>query len=540
MSGALRGPFALLRFTLLAVCALLAGVKPQHVEALPVIAGLAAGTLVTYRWPRLEVGFPYLGALVAAVSIPVTGGGRSPLLPYLLSPGLILGFTRGVRGPLLAGGLASGVLMSALLVPDLSLGPQYQIVVAEWVVLMMALGLVASWARRLAGTVGDPPDLFSEARHLLEQVHALTRQLPGGLDAPATADALLVRCCDGLPRAKAALLSCTSEGSFVPIAVQGTRRVPWRAPLEHAGPLRTAWTSRELVIDVREPDSHGRRTGSVLLALPLASSGDPFGLLVVECADVTEFPPGAVDRILSEVQATSSQLEAALLFEEVRLLASLEERDRLAREMHDGIAQELAFLGYRLDELRGQAAKVSPELAELALAVREDLTTLISELRLSITELRTSVRADRGLGAVLTSYLQSMSAGRNLLLNVSLHETAFRLPGDHEVALLQAAQVFAQEVRRSPDVTVLTVRLEVDPPSARLSLTCDGTPFRIQLGQSGETLAKIGASVTASELESGEYRLEVVLRGGTDEDQRPPSRRPRPDQARPPSSVRAD
>jgi hypothetical protein len=133
-----------------------------------------------------------------------------------------------------------------------------------------------------------------------------------------------------------------------------------------------------------------------------------------------------------------------------------------------------------------------------------------------------------------------MSAGKDLRLNVSLHETAFRLPGDHEVALLQAAQVFAQEVRRSPDVTELTVRLEVDPPSARLSLTCDGTLLRIQLGQSGESLAKIGAAVSASQGEAGMHSLDIVLRGGTDDDQRPPGRRPRPDQARSSSSVRAD
>ena len=44
------------------------------------------------------------------------------------------------------------------------------------------------------------------------------------------------------------------------------------------------------------------------------------------------------------------------LFEEVRSTVTVEERDRLAREMHDGVAQELAFVGYQLDDLRIRAA----------------------------------------------------------------------------------------------------------------------------------------------------------------------------------------
>ena len=43
------------------------------------------------------------------------------------------------------------------------------------------------------------------------------------------------------------------------------------------------------------------------------------------------------------------RLEAALLFDEVRSLATNEERQRLAREIHDGVAQELVMVGYGID-----------------------------------------------------------------------------------------------------------------------------------------------------------------------------------------------
>jgi signal transduction histidine kinase len=538
--SALRVPFLLLRTVLVAVCVLLAVVEPRHPAALPFIAGLAVAAAVVFAFPRLDPYFPILGILVVGVGVPYTGSAHSPLLPYLLAPGLTVGLTRGLRDLLYAVGLASAMLLLVPELPGASQGGDYAPVVAEWVVLMLSLGLVADRSRRLTPGQVASPDLYLQVRQLLEQLHNLTRRLPGGLDAPGTARAMLERCCAGLPQAKGAVLSHTVGGAFVPLAVVGARRVPWRTPLTHEGPLRTAWQERRLVLQVRNADTHGRRSGSALVALPLSSSGEPYGLLVLESADPAAFTPVQLDRVGDEVEAATSQLEAALLFEEVRLLASLEERDRLAKEMHDGIAQDLAFLGYRLDDLRGRAVKVSPELSELALEIRTDLTSLISDLRMSITELRNSVRADQGLGNVLTTYLQSVCSGKDVLLTLSLQETGFRLPADLEVALLQSAQAFAQEVRRSRDVTQLTVWLAVDPPSAELHMSCDGTAFNLKLDGIATTLVEAGGTVTTSLGQSGGPTLDIVLRGEPVDDQRAPGRRPRPDPPRAASGVRAD
>ncbi len=59
-----------------------------------------------------------------------------------------------------------------------------------------------------------------------------------------------------------------------------------------------------------------------------------------------------LDHVLRE---HALRLDAALVFDEVRSLATVEERQRLAREIHDGVAQELASLGYLVDELADTA-----------------------------------------------------------------------------------------------------------------------------------------------------------------------------------------
>ena len=66
----------------------------------------------------------------------------------------------------------------------------------------------------------------------------------------------------------------------------------------------------------------------------------------------------ALDRRLSPATV---RLDTAVLFLAFRDSATVEERRRLAREMHDGVAQELASLGYFVDTLVGQEdARLGP------------------------------------------------------------------------------------------------------------------------------------------------------------------------------------
>ena len=61
--------------------------------------------------------------------------------------------------------------------------------------------------------------------------------------------------------------------------------------------------------------------------------------------------PGAVSSLMQEADAHSLRLDTALVFDEIRTMATADERQRLAREIHDGIAQEVASLGYVVDHM---------------------------------------------------------------------------------------------------------------------------------------------------------------------------------------------
>lgn len=520
------------------LCSILSVLSAERTSAALPIALLAAVAFATERVGpvrRHPVVATVAEALFIGGTVAVTGGAQSPMLPYLLAPGLAMGLAGTWKHVLMAtAGSAAGLLGGRLVqelrdeTPRFFAGDDFAVTTGQWVLLGLAFGLIAGWAQRLVvadGTGVD--DRYGEARRLLEQLRGVTRRLPGGLDVSSSAEALLERCAEAASYNRAAVLVRPSDGALVPAAVRGTQRVPWRAPLTDPGPLQRAWDTRQPVVDRRKADTHGRRQGSALAVLPLATGDEPFGLLILEAYDESAFDAACVEQLRTEAVEGALRLETALLFEEVRSTVTVEERDRLAREMHDGVAQELAFVGYQLDDLRIRASKVDSELAEAMSEVRKGLTKLISDIRLSITDLKTSISNDRGLGAAITGYLRAVGSGQKVAVHVSLKESTFRLPGDQEVLLFQIAQAVAQDVRRSGQASNLWVTLDVDPPSARLIVEHDGgdgSADQLHLNDYSEHLNRLGGELRVRLRKDGGIRVEAVLEGGHGGDQRPAGR----------------
>lgn len=108
------------------------------------------------------------------------------------------------------------------------------------------------------------------------------------------------------------------------------------------------------------------------------------------------------------------------------------------------------------------------------------MTSLISDLRLSLTDLRSSVGPGRGLGAALSEYARSAGTSSGITVHLTLTEGSTRLPARTEVQLLRIAHEAVNRARRRPGATNLWVSLAVDPPSAVLVVE-DDSPERVVL-----------------------------------------------------------
>ena len=179
-----------------------------------------------------------------------------------------------------------------------------------------------------------------------------------------------------------------------------------------------------------------------------------------------------VSRLMKVVDDHSLRIHAALTFDEVRALATREERHRLAREIHDGVAQEIASLGYLVDDISAHAdtADQRQRLGDL----RGELTRVVGELRHSIFDLRSDISPSAGLGSALSDYLRQVGARSGITVHLTLDEAPTRLRAEAETELLRIAQEAITNARKHSNAENLWVDCRIRPPFARISVRDDG------------------------------------------------------------------
>jgi len=518
------------RLTLFVLVALLTLINRGGLEAAAWLTALGGVALVATRRAREDRTTLLLGMLeaaIAAIGGAVTGGPESSLPAYLPAATLAAGVAVGMNGAILTSGVAAVALLIGRIqfVGTEQLG-DYTTVSAQWAVLSLATGVLGALLRNLLRDQPATPsrERYEEAYRLLAQLRAVTRGLPGSLDPGSVATSLIAECRDALGFNRAGVFMQTGGNVLVPLALEGARRVPWRLGLDDPGPVARAWKSGAPVVEHRAPDWAGRRRGSHLLVVPIMVAERTVGIVVLESLGEGEFADDRVDVVAAIVEAAGLPLETAVLFDELRLSAAAEERQRLAKEMHDGIAQDLAYIGFELDGLLGELRRSgSSTPAEHAHELRQRITGMISELRLSISDLRSSIAPARGLGAALSEYARSVGTSTGMTVHVSLAEGALRLPVDTELQLLRIAHEAMGSARRRRNVRNLWVTLAVEPPAASLVIEDDGDDRvldsrSVDVQVMRERAERIQAQLDVGSRKPHGVRVSVVVGRGLDAD----------------------
>jgi signal transduction histidine kinase len=201
------------------------------------------------------------------------------------------------------------------------------------------------------------------------------------------------------------------------------------------------------------------------------------------------------------------------LFSEVRSIATAEERRRLAREIHDGVAQELASLGYTIDDLAARAS--TPSIKAGLRELRAEVTRVITELRLSIFDLRSEVTAGISLSTALSDYVRSLGPSLGAQVHLSMQETGTRLRFETEAELLRIAQEAITNCRRHADASNIWVSSTVSPPEFELTVEDDGKglgdgrPDSYGMEIMRERAARIGAHLSVGQRPDGGTTVHV-------------------------------
>jgi signal transduction histidine kinase len=437
-----------------------------------------------------------LTAAAATASFPAT----EAALPYLATPALIAGIYGGLRwvGAVLVAEAAAIVgvwwLLQGGYDHDLGAGS------VTWLTTGLGLGLLGTFTRRNI-TLSGADATYRSALDLIKQLHALSGKLTSGLDPVDLADQVLAVVSEEIVVRQAVLTVRSASGDFTPLRYS-EGAIPFS--IEGAGDLLyRGWQTRKPVL------------GTSRIALPLVTESERVAVILAECVSQPE--RRAVDRVMERLQPQAVRLNAALLFTSVRESATSEERHRIAREVHDGVAQDVASLGYLIDSI-AVAATDEQQVADVA-RLRKEITRVVAELRNSVFDLRNEVGATQGVGQSVASFARHVGSHSDLTVHVTLDESTVRLRPRIEAELLRIAQEAINNARRHSGGANLWVNCRVHPPRAVIEVLDDGEGLGAGREDSHglkimrERAERIGAELTVASPahEGGGTRVTVTI-----------------------------
>ena len=204
----------------------------------------------------------------------------------------------------------------------------------------------------------------------------------------------------------------------------------------------------------------------------------PHALLVRRSAGAPFIPEEGLVLDMFGVAAVAG-LENAERLEEAQRLATVEERERIARDLHDDLGQLLGYLTTKIQAARELVATGRSEAAVEELGDLEDATrSLSAQVREAILGLRTSVGPDRPLGQAIEEYTAEFGIQAGLRTTFSGSVTAggtLASPARYQV--MRIAQEAMSNARRHADATTVAVALDERDGGFELSVRDDGAGF---------------------------------------------------------------
>ncbi|MGH7989497.1 MAG: sensor histidine kinase, partial [Limisphaerales bacterium] len=169
--------------------------------------------------------------------------------------------------------------------------------------------------------------------------------------------------------------------------------------------------------------------------------------------------------------------QTRIIEEKIRRTGIFEERDRIAREFHDTLEQELAAITIQLDAVEAQL-NGSPDTVRRLLGLARNMSRRsLSEARRSVWDLRSHLLENSDLASALTEMTAPLSAASGAEIAVQSAGVPRRLPAVTEHNLLRITQEALANALKHSGAKKIIVALSYEPSQVRLRLHDDGNGF---------------------------------------------------------------
>ena len=222
---------------------------------------------------------------------------------------------------------------------------------------------------------------------------------------------------------------------------------------------------------------HTLKNGIHVLSLPLSDSEQHYGVMQLE------MPPGR------DLEAWQSQLLEALSrhigiaigtarrSEQSRRVSLLEERAALARELHDSLAQSLAYMKIQVSRLKPLVnnPQRGEEAREVLEELREGLNSAYRQLRELLTTFRLRIEGE-GLAAALQTTVTEFSSRGDIPITLEVHLAGCPLTANEEIHTLQIVREALSNVLNHSRARQAEVKVICNSDgSVSATVTDDGT-----------------------------------------------------------------
>ncbi len=223
-------------------------------------------------------------------------------------------------------------------------------------------------------------------------------------------------------------------------------------------------------------------------AAPLVVAGRMVGALCVGAWSEGAFTPHEREVLGGLANLAAMAVENARLQERVLSMAVVDERERIAREMHDSVGQLLGYVNTKAQAVRvlldvGKTGDAQTQLAQLEQASRE----IYADLREAILGLRAEVSPDRRLVPVLEEYVRRFSelSGLATELRVEGDPGRYALSPTTELHLIRIIQEALTNVRKHAMARRAWVQFSEQDGTLTVSVRDDGQGFDPDRGPGG-------------------------------------------------------
>jgi PAS domain S-box-containing protein len=286
------------------------------------------------------------------------------------------------------------------------------------------------------------------------------------------------------------------DSTLVALAVRGPqaleRAMPFQIRLQSPEALTLLFNGQRAsrIADVQSSDPPSRFLRSLLddqagillegvqswMWVPLAIKGSMIGAIGVAHTERNFFTAHHADLALTVANQSAITMVNAELYEHAHTLAALQERQRLARNLHDAVNQSLFSAGL-IAEVLPRLWEQDPDEGRRSL---EDLRRLTrgaqADMRLLLAELRPSTLTDADLSDLLRLLGSALAGRTNIPISVTVAGEG-KLPADVQVALYRLSQEALNNIAKHAVASRVDIQLQYEIGTVELRIRDDGRGF---------------------------------------------------------------